>query len=59
MVYSWERFIAQEERYVEKRCRETRRECGLPPAPDGLDCESEPCHRAGVCPFEKGVDWDE
>ena len=59
MAYSWEKHIAAEEKYAEQRCRETRQECGLPEDVDRLDCESEPCHRAGVCPFEKGVDWDE
>lgn len=53
MVYHFETYLKREEEYAEKRCRETRQECGLPVDMDGCHCEDEPCQL--VCPFLKEV----
>lgn len=53
MVLSYERYTAEEERFNEQRCRETRLECGLPAAVDGVDCDGQICKK--FCPFERMV----
>jgi hypothetical protein len=51
-MLEWERYIAEQEEFNEARCRETRIDCGLEPETN-VDCESEICHKIGVCPFLK------